>query len=230
MINNPRLSSWRIVPIRSTQFLLLVTVFVILTGLVHIGLISSFNKELEKIISGLKLSELELYVITIFASLGEIIYLIFASIILTIIRRTRKAGMILMIIIIMIALIITYLKPLIGYEKPSGTVQLTFLPKGYNLERDSMLPSARNYSFPSNHTAVITAFSYVVGFSLLRHYGFSRYLIWLLPLAVAISQVLFLESYVTDVIGGFLLGITVSILMSNIMHLDIPFSRNRFNT
>jgi membrane-associated phospholipid phosphatase len=41
---------------------------------------------------------------------------------------------------------------------------------------------------------------------------------------------LLLESYVTDVIGGFLLGITVSILMSNIMHLDIPFSRNRFNT
>ena len=223
------MSSWRIVPIRSAQFLLLITVFVILTGLVHIGLISSLNKELEKIISGLKLSELELYVITIFASLGEIIYLIFASIILTIIRRTRKAGMILIIIIVMIALIITYLKPLIGYEKPSGTVQLTFLPKGYNLERDSMLPSARNYSFPSNHAAVITAFSYVVGFSLLRHYGFSRYLIWLLPLAVAISQVLFLESYVTDVIGGFLLGITVSILMSNIMHLDIPFSRNRFN-
>lgn len=224
------MSSWRIVPIRSTQFLLLVTVFVILTGLVHIGLISSVDKALEKIIRGLKLSELELYVITIFASLGEIIYLIFASIILTIIRRTRKAGMILMIIIVMIALIITYLKPLIGYEKPSGTVQLTFLPKGYNLERDSMLPSARNYSFPSNHTAVIAAFSYIVGFSLLRRSGFSMYLIWLLPVAVAISQVLLLESYVTDVIGGFLLGITISILMSNIMHLDIPFSRNRFNT
>lgn len=220
---------WHIVPIRSPQFLLLVTVFVILTGLVHIGLISSVDKALEKIIRGLKLSELELYVITIFASLGEIIYLIFASIILTIIRRTRKAGMILMIIIVMIALIITYLKPLIGYEKPSGTVQLTFLPKGYNLERDSMLPSARNYSFPSNHTAVITAFSYIVGFSLLRRSP-SMYLIWLLPVAVAISQVLLLESYVTDVIGGFLLGITVSILMSNIMHLDIPFSRNRFNT
>lgn len=224
------MSSWHIVPIRSPQFLLLVTVFVILTGLVHIGLISSVDKALEKIIRGLKLSELELYVITIFASLGEIIYLIFASIILTIIQRTRKAGMILMIIIVMIALIITYLKPLIGYEKPSGTVQLTFLPKGYNLERDSMLPSARNYSFPSNHTAVITAFSYIVGFSLLRRPGFSMYLIWLLPVAVAISQVLLLESYVTDVIGGFLLGITVSILMSNIMHLDIPFSRNRFNT
>lgn len=223
------MSLWHIVPIRSPQFLLLVTVFVILTGLVHIGLISSVDKALEKIIRGLKLSELELYVITIFASLGEIIYLIFASIILTIIRRTRKAGMILMIIIVMIALIITYLKPLIGYEKPSGTVQLTFLPKGYNLERDSMLPSARNYSFPSNHTAVITAFSYIVGFSLLRRSP-SMYLIWLLPVAVAISQVLLLESYVTDVIGGFLLGITVSILMSNIMHLDIPFSRNRFNT
>lgn len=230
MIDDLHLSSWRIVPIRSIQFLLLVTVFVILTGLVHIGLISSLNKELEKIISGLKLSELELYVITIFASLGEIIYLIFASIILTIIRRTRKAGMILMIIIVMIALIITYLKPLIGYEKPSGTVQLTFLPKGYNLERDSMLPSARNYSFPSNHTAAITAFSYIVGYSLLRRSGSSMYLIWLLPLGVAISQVLLLESYVTDAIGGFLLGITVSMLMSNIMHLDIPFSRNRFNT
>ena len=56
------------------------------------------------------------------------------------------------------------------------------------------------------------------------------YLILLLPLAVAVSQVLLYESYISDVIGGFLLGFTLSILMSNIMHLDIPYSRNRFNT
>jgi membrane-associated phospholipid phosphatase len=230
LINNPNLSSWRIAQIRSLQFLLLATSTVIITGLVHTGIISSADNNIEKFIRSLKLSDLELYVIIIFASLGEIIYLIFASIILTLIRRTRKAGMIVMITVILIALIVTYLKPIIGHEKPSGSVLLTFLPKGYNLERDSMLPSARNFSFPSNHTAVITAFSYIVGFSLLRRYAFSKYLFWLLPLAVAVSQVLLYESYISDVIGGFLLGFTLSILMSNIMHLDIPFSRNRFNT
>jgi undecaprenyl-diphosphatase len=217
-----------VVGLRSPQFLLLIVIFGVITTLVYLNATLSLDYSINASLDRVNLSGNILYVLVLFASFGEIIHLIFASIILTIIRRTRKTGMILMITIVVITIIITYLKPIIAHTKPLQSVKLSSLPKGFNLESDSMTPSARDFSYPSNHVACITAFSYLIGYSLSRGLRNAKHLIWLLPFSVGLSQLILRQYYFSDMIGGFLFGLIFAILMSNILHIEMPFSRDRF--
>lgn len=228
MFSASRLWPVWVVGLRSPQFLLLILIFGVITTLVYSNATLSLDYTINEYLDRINLSGNMLYVLVIFASFGEIIHLIFASIILTIIRRTRKTGMILMITIVMITIITTYLKPIIAHTKPLQSVKLTSLPKGFNLEGDSMTPSARDFSYPSNHVACITAFTYLIGYSLSRGHRNAKYLIWLLPSSIALSQLILRQYYFSDMIGGFLFGLIIAILMSNILHIEIPFSRDRF--
>jgi undecaprenyl-diphosphatase len=206
----------------------LIVIFGVITTLVYLNATLSLDYSINASLDRVNLSGNILYVLVLFASFGEIIHLIFASIILTIIRRTRKTGMILMITIVVITIIITYLKPIIAHTKPLQSVKLSSLPKGFNLESDSMTPSARDFSYPSNHVACITAFSYLIGYSLSRGLRNAKHLIWLLPFSVGLSQLILRQYYFSDMIGGFLFGLIFAILMSNILHIEMPFSRDRF--
>jgi undecaprenyl-diphosphatase len=217
-----------VVGLRSPQFLLLIVIFGVITTLVYLNATLSLDYSINASLDRLNLSGNILYVLVLFASFGEIIHLIFVSIILTILRRTRKTGMILMITIVVITIIITYLKPIIAHTKPLQSVKLSSLPKGFNLEGDSMTPSARDFSYPSNHVACITAFSYLIGYSLSRGLRNAKHLIWLLPFSVGFSQLILRQYYFSDMIGGFLFGLIFAIFMSNILQIEMPFSRDRF--
>lgn len=214
--------------LRSPQFVCLIAIFGVITTLVYVGATLSLDSSINVSLDSVNLSGTMLYVFVLFASFGEIIHLIFASIILTIVRRTRKTGMILMITIVMITIIITYLKPIIAHPKPLQSVKLSSLPKGFNLESDSMTPSARDFSYPSNHVACTAAFSFLIGYSLSRGLRNAKHLIWLLPISVALSQLFLRQYYFSDMIGGFLFGLISAILMGNILHIERPFSRDRF--
>ena len=217
-----------VVGLRSPQFLLLIVFFGVITTLVYLHATLSLDYSINASLDRVNLSGNILYVLVLCASFGEIIHLIFVSIILTILRRTRKTGMILMITIVVITIIITYLKPIIAHKKPPQSVELSSLPKGFNLEADSMTPSARDFSYPSNHVACITAFSYLIGYSISRGLGNAKHLIWVLPFAVGLSQLILGQYYFSDMIGGLLFGLIFAILMSNILHIEIRFSRDRF--
>jgi membrane-associated phospholipid phosphatase len=45
---------------------------------------------------------------------------------------------------------------------------------------------------------------------------------------VGLSQLILRQYYFSDMIGGFLFGLIFAILLSNILHIEMPFSRNRF--
>ena len=64
-----------------------------------------------------------------------------------------------MITIMTIAILVSYMKPLIAQPKPPESQRVPNLPEGFQLESDSLLTEARNFSYPSNHTAIITAFA-----------------------------------------------------------------------
>jgi len=217
-----------VVDLRSPQFVCLIAIFGVITTLVYVGATLSLDSSINVSLDSVNLSGTMLYVFVLFASFGEIIHLIFASIILTIVRRTRKTGMILMITIVMITIIITYLKPIIAHPKPLQSVKLSSLPKGFNLESDSMTPSARDFSYPSNHVACTAAFSFLIGYSLSRGLRNAKHLIWLLPFSVALSQLFLRQYYFSDMVGGFLFGLISAILMGKILHIERPFSRDRF--
>jgi membrane-associated phospholipid phosphatase len=58
-----------------------------------------------------------------------------------------------------------------------------------------------------------------VGYSLDKKSRIAGWLIWGFPLIVALTRILLIQHYVTDTIGGFLFGLVISIIMSNVMHL-----------
>jgi undecaprenyl-diphosphatase len=171
-----------------------------------------------------------LYAFVVISSFGEVVNLIFVAIILTIIRRTRKMGMILMITIMTLAILISYMKPLIAQSNPPQTQRIPELPKGFRLENDSLMTEARSFSYPSNHTAIVTSLAYIVGTIVqLKSKKFAR-LLWILPPMLMLSNLLLGLNYLSDLVGGLLIGLVISITLSSILKLEVPFAMNKFKS
>ena len=202
--------------------------FIILSILVHFHFLSSIDSFIDNATSGFSADRTLLYAFVIISSFGEVVNLIFVAIILTIIRRTRKMGMILMITIMTLAILISYIKPLIAQPNPPESQRIPELPKGFRLESDSLLTEARSFSYPSNHTAIITSLAYIVGSIVqLKNKKYAK-LVWILPPMLMLSNLLLGLNYLSDLFGGLLIGLVISITLSNIFKLEVPFAMNKF--
>ena len=214
--------------IRSFQFIAILLAFIILSVLVHFHFLSSLDSFIFNATSGFNPDQSLLYTFVVISSFGEVVNLILVAIILTIIRRTRKMGMILMITIMTLAILVSYMKPLIAQPNPPESQRLPNLPKGFQLESDSLLTEARSFSYPSNHTAIITSLAYIVGTIVQlksKKYG---QVLWILPPMLMLSNLLLGLNYLSDLFGGLLLGLVISITLSNILKLEVPFTINKF--
>ena len=204
--------------------------FIILSIPVHFHFLSSIDSFIYNATSGFSADRTLLYVFVIISSFGEVVNLIFVAIILTIIRRTRKMGMILMITIMTLAILVSYIKPLIAQPNPPESQRLPELPKGFRLESDSLLTEARSFSYPSNHTAIITSLAYIVGSIVqLKSKKYAK-LVWILPPMLMLSNLLLGLNYLSDLFGGLLIGLVISITLSNILKLEVPFAMNKFKS
>jgi undecaprenyl-diphosphatase len=220
--------SW-IIGIKSKQLIILVIIFVVLTAMVASDVTVRFDNFIItyfKSIQGNKSVDAMMITVT---SFGDVFTLLIIAIILTIIRRTRKMGMIFLIAIVIIAIAVMYIKPIIGRTSPTNRFEPALqLPKHFVLEDDSLAPFARDLSYPSNHVAITTALAFIVGFGLNQKLRIGGLLIWLLPVSVAFSKLYIMQHYTTDVIAGFVLGLIISIILSNLMQLNKPFLMSRF--
>jgi undecaprenyl-diphosphatase len=202
--------------------------FIILSVLVHFHFLSSIDSFIFNAISGFGADQYLLYTFVVISSFGEVVNLIFVAIILTIIRRTRKMGMILMITIMTLAILVSYMKPLIAQPNPPESQRIPELPKGFQLESDSLLTEARSFSYPSNHTAIITSLAYIVGIIVqLKSKKYAK-LLWILPPMLMLSNLVLGLNYLSDLFGGLLIGLVISIVLSNILKLEVPFAMNKF--
>jgi undecaprenyl-diphosphatase len=179
-------------------------------------------------VSGFSPHQSLLYSFVVISSFGEVVNLILVAIVLTIIRKTRKMGMILMITIVTLAILVSYMKPIIAQPNPPESQRIPDLPKGFQLESDSLLTEARPFSYPSNHTAAITSLAYIVGTIVQLRSKLYAKLIWILPPMLMLSNLLLGLNYLSDLFGGLLLGLVISITLSNILKLEDPFTLNKF--
>jgi undecaprenyl-diphosphatase len=218
-----------VVKIRSFEFMILAIAFFCLSALVASGLTTSFDKTINAHVKDFQGNQkLDILMITV-TSLGDLSTLVIIGIILTIIRRTRKMGLIFLISIVFIGILIIYLKPVIGRQAPANGFQTSLVfPKYFVLEDDSVAPFARGDSYPSNHVAIATALAFVVGFQINKKSRIGSLLIWCFPALISITKLYLMQHYFTDIIGGFLLGLIISIITSNLMQLDQPFLMSRF--
>ena len=214
--------------IRSFQFIVILSLFIIFTIFVHLRLFFPIDSFIFDNFSYYDPGQFLLYSFVTISSFGEVVNLIFVAIVFTIIRRTRKMGMILMIAIMTIAISVSYLKPIVAQPKPPESQKIPVLPKGFQLESDSLLTEARNFSYPSNHMAIITAFAYIVENVMRLKTKKYSFLLWILPPMIMFSNLALGLNYLSDLIGGFLLGLIIAIILSRILKLEAPFLMNRF--
>lgn len=208
--------------------MVILSLFIIFTIFVHLRLFFPIDSFIFNNFSYYNPGQFLLYSFVIISSFGEVVNLIFVAILFTIIRRTRKMGMILMIAIMTIAISISYLKPIVAQPKPPESQKIPVLPKGFQLESDSLLTEARNFSYPSNHTAIITAFAYIVETVIRLKTKKYSFLLWILPPMIMFSNLALGLNYLSDLIGGLLLGLIIAITLSRILKLEVPFLMNRF--
>jgi undecaprenyl-diphosphatase len=208
--------------------MVILSLFIIFTIFVHLRLFFSIDSFIFDNFSYYNPGQFLLYSFIIISSFGEVVNLIFVAILFTIIRRTRKMGMILMIAIMTIAISISYLKPIVAQPKPPESQKIPVLPKGFQLESDSLLTEARNFSYPSNHTAIITTFAYIVETVIRLKTKKYSFLLWILPPMIMFSNLALGLNYLSDLIGGLLVGLIIAITLSRILKLEVPFLMNRF--
>lgn len=208
--------------LRSPQFVTVVIIFAMLTTLVATQLTMDLDLPISSYVSSIQPASDLISMVTIaVTSLGDVVTLVIISIVLCVFSRTRRQGLILLITILSIVILLTYFKPIVGRDNPDylSPFILSNTSKGFVIEGDTLSPMSRDYSYPSNHVAISTAFAFIVGYALNKKSRLLGYLIWSFPFIVALTRILLIQHYFTDVIGGFLFGLMVSIIMSNFMHL-----------
>lgn len=208
--------------LRSAQFAIIILFFMLLTAFVATQVTFGIDAAISLYVSNIPQGSDFISMLTIaVTSLGDVVTLVIISIVLSIIRRTRRQGLILLITILLTVILLTYIKPIVARDNPDypSPFVLSNTSRGFVIEGDTLSPLSRDYSYPSNHVAISTAFAFIVGYALNKKSRISGWLIWSFPFIVALTRILLIQHYVTDAIGGFLFGLIVSIIMSNVMHL-----------
>jgi undecaprenyl-diphosphatase len=136
--------------------------------------------------------------------------------------------MIFLIALVVIVVLVMYMKPLIGRQiPPYGFEPALGLPENFSLENDSLAPFAAGFSYPSGHASRATALVFIVGFAVYQKSKKAGYAIWAFPVIIGITRLYVMQHYPSDIIGGFLFGGIVSVVLSSAMKLDQPFFMSR---
>lgn len=209
--------------VRSPLFFLLISIFAGLTALVIVGGTSVLD---DLVLSTIRVSHENNALNTIILYLsfsGDTSTLLFLSIVLTIIKRTRRTGMIFLTCILIILILAMYIKILVGRDIPQITLPTSLnATQDLKLEEEIVSPMAKSLSYPATHIAIAGCLAYLLDLRMPRKLRYSIPLIWSYPVLMAVSRLYLGQYYLTDVIGGFLLGLIIGIAMSNIMRLNPP--------
>ena len=217
--------------LRSPEFAALIICFVIFSILVDIGVISTIDGIIAHYFRTLEGNPGFDQLMIGIASLGDIFSLVLIAIVLTIVRRTRKAGMVFLMAIVIISISTMYLKTIFERLSPTYTYKpIIYIPKHFSIEEDSFAPLARDFSYPSNHVAATTALAFIAGFIISRRSTIAGLLIWLFPIINSIARLYLMQHYLSDTIGGFLWGLIVCLILANLLKLNQPFLMSRFKS
>ncbi|MEO9321378.1 MAG: phosphatase PAP2 family protein [Nitrososphaera sp.] len=214
--------------VRTGRFFLLLASFAVLGALVGLGVTSVPDDAASRYFKSIEGNpNLDIAMVAI-TTTGDASFLVVVGIVLTVIRRTRKAGMVFLIAIVVIAVTVMYIKPLVGRAVPPYDYQPAIkLPSG-TIESDSLAPFAAGFSFPSGHAARATALAFILGFAAYQRSHKVAYAIWAFPVIIGITRVYLLQHYPSDIVGGMIFGFIISVVLARTMKLEQPFSMNRF--
>lgn len=211
--------------VRSRAFLLFVLAFIIMSILVQAHITSDFDRSILlyfQSAAGNPAIDLSMWGIT---EVGNVITILLLSIVLAILRRTRRIGITLLLCIVIGTLASGYFK---GYVIDSPRPKLEFLGSEfpYAIGQDTFVIGT-NGSFPSGHATRAAIVAFILGYALSERFPRGRYLMWLFPIFESISRVYVLQHYPMDVFGGTIFGIIIANLVSKKVKLNEFFKKSQ---
>jgi undecaprenyl-diphosphatase len=213
---------------RSIHFIILVGAFVAFTALVASGATFAADDAASRYFTTVHGNPAVDSLMVILTSFGDVTTLFVFGIVITIIRRTRKVGMVFLIALVVLVVLVMYIKPVIGREIPPYVFAPTGFLSEFILEEDSLAPIAAGLSYPSGHASRAAALAFIVGFALYNKSKVAGYALWSFPVIIGVTRLYVMQHYPTDIIGGIMFGSIVSIVLANAMKLDQPFFMSRF--
>ncbi len=197
--------------VRSRPFVLTILAFVFVTLLVYWEVTQDFDEAVSQYFQSLSGNVGLDLVMQSITELGDVYYMLIFSIILLIIKKTRRIGLALMILLVLSTLLTGYIKCGVDRDRPDLDYEGTPFP--IELSQDTFAlfcEGSFNASYPSGHAARATIFGIILGFALSERYPRGCYLLLLYPLLMALSRVYVIHHFPMDVIGGAILGIMLA--------------------
>ncbi len=197
--------------IRSRPFVLTVFAFLFVTSLVYWEITKDFDESIVSFFQTIAGNVVLDFFMQSISEAGDIYYMLIFAIVLLIIKKTRKIGLALMILLVLSTLLTGYIKCGVDRDRPSLDYEGT--PFIIELSGDTFAlfcEGSFNASYPSGHAARATVFGIILGFALSQRFPRACYLLLLYPLLMAISRIYVIQHYPMDVIGGTILGVMLA--------------------
>jgi len=204
------LQNW-IFEIRSRSFIFLVILFFIIFILVYFDISDGFDNTVIFFVSenvGNPILDIIMQSIT---ESGDTFYMLGFGVITLIIKKTRRIGITLMILIVLSTLLTGYIKCGVDRDRPDFQYDGVSFP--VEISRDTFAlfcEGGSNASFPSGHAARSAIFGIVLAYVLSERFPRGCYLLLAYPILVSISRIYVLQHFPMDVIGGVILGIMLT--------------------
>lgn len=221
------MQNW-IFDIRSRSFVLLVISFVVVSMLVYFHITDSFDNLVISAVSDIVGNPSLDIVMQIITESGDTIWMLGFGILMLLIKKTRRIGITLMILIVLSTLLTGYIKCGIDRDRPDFDYEGTSFP--VKISRDTFAlfcEGGYDASYPSGHAARAIIFGIILGYALSERFPRGAYLMLLYPLLVSISRVYVLQHFPMDVIGGTILGVMLAGVMAKRTKLYQIFEKSK---
>ena len=213
---------------RSRSFIFLVLLFLIILALVYFEITDSFDQAVIFFVSenvGNPILDIIMQSIT---ESGDTFYMLGFGVITLIIKKTRRIGITLMILIVLSTLLTGYIKCGVDRDRPDFQYEGVYFP--VEISRDTFAlfcEGGANASFPSGHAARSIVFGIVLAFVLSERFPRGCYLLFSYPILVSISRVYVLQHFPMDVFGGAVLGIMLTGVLAHRTKLYTIFDKSK---
>ena len=212
---------------RSRTFVLLTGAFFLVSGLVYFDVTAPLDSGVVLFASEhVGNSEVDLFMQIITES-GDTFYMLGFGILMLIIKKTRRIGITLMILIVISTLVTGYVKCGVDRDRPPFEYEGASFP--VNLSRDTFALFCEGgfvASYPSGHAARTMIFAIILGFALSGRFPRGAYLMFLYPALMSVSRIYVLQHYPMDIVGGVILGIMLSGVLAKRTKLHQTFGRS----
>ena len=201
---------------RSRSFAFLVILFLIILALVYFEITEDFDQGVIFFVSenvGNPILDIIMQSIT---ESGDTFYMLGFGVITLIIKKTRRIGITLMILIVLSTLLTGYIKCGVDRDRPDFLYEGVFFPVEISQDTFALFcEGGSSASFPSGHAARSVIFGIVLAYVLSERFPKGCYLLFAYPILVSISRIYVLQHFPMDVIGGAVLGIMLTGVLAN---------------